>query len=90
MQPVDDIGIAIAAVYAKALLKLAGDAGAAAPMLEEFGGLTVYVNATPDFESFLTSQTVDAEARRATLEKAFRELMPTRRKMLSSIEPVDA
>ena len=72
MQPVDDIGIAIADVYAKALLKLAGDAGVAAPVLEELGGLIVYVNSTPEFESFLISQTLDGEARRAMLEKAMR------------------
>ncbi len=72
MLPVDDVGIAIADVYGKALLKLAGDAGAAAPMLEEFGGLVVYVNSNSDFEFFLTSVTVDTEARRATLEKAMR------------------
>lgn len=72
MLPVDDIGIAIADVYAKALLKLAGDAGAQSSILEELGGLVVYVNTNGDFESFLTRAAVDAEARRATIEKSMR------------------
>lgn len=72
MLPVDDIGIAIADVYAKTLLKLATGAGAAASMLEEFGGLVVYVNADEAFRSFLISTTVDSDRRRETLEKTMR------------------
>ncbi len=72
MMPVDDIGIAIADVYAKALLKLATAAGVQVSMFEEFGGLVVYVNANPEFERFLTSATVDSDRRRDSLEKILR------------------
>ncbi len=72
MHPVDDIGIAIADVYAKAVYKLASDAGTTAPTLEELSGLIAYVNSTPEFESFLVSVTVDSDRRRATIEKAMR------------------
>lgn len=72
MQPVDDIGIAIADVYAKALTKLAVDAGVEEAALEELADLVTYVNANAGFESFLTSVTVDSDARRKTLEKTLR------------------
>ena len=72
MQPVDDIGIAIADVYAKALTKLAVEAGVEEATLEELADLVAYVNANAAFESFLTSVTVDSDARRKTLEKTLR------------------
>ncbi len=72
MLPVDDIGIAIADVYAKALMKLAAGADGEEAALEELADLVTYVNANAGFESFLTSVTVDIGARRQTLEKALR------------------
>lgn len=72
MQPVDDIGIAIADVYGKALFALASAANAETSLLEELGELVGYVNGNADFEHYLTSATVDAEARRAGLEKTLR------------------
>ncbi len=72
MLPVDDVGIAIADVYAKALAKLAADSDAELAALEELSDLVDYVNGNAGFASFLTSVTVDADARRDTLEKALR------------------
>ena len=72
MLPVDDIGIAIANVYAKSLMKLAADADGEEAALEELADFVKYVNTNADFQSFLTSVTVDSDARRKTLEKALR------------------
>jgi F-type H+-transporting ATPase subunit delta len=73
MHAVDDIGMAIANVYAKSLFALAAEKGQETDMLEEFGGLIDYINGTPEFERFLTSATVDDDARRQTLDTALRD-----------------
>lgn len=72
MYPVDDVGVAISDVYAKALLKLAGDTGAPGALVTELEEFIDYVNSTPDFEEFLAGDRVDASTRRAVLEKTLR------------------
>lgn len=72
MLRVDDVGIAIADVYARALLELAASTGDQAFTLEELDNLVAYVNAHPEFEAFLTGVTVDADSRHASLEKMLR------------------
>ncbi|NOT02599.1 MAG: ATP synthase F1 subunit delta [Phycisphaerales bacterium] len=72
MQPVNEIGAAIAAVYAKALLGLAEGAGARDAVLEELDGLVVYAGRDVEFDRFLSSTVIDEEARRSSLEKMLR------------------
>ncbi len=75
MQAVNDVGIAIAETYARALMALAGDDVPLDDLLEEFDGFVAYINATPEFESFLVDATIDADARAASLEKTLRGRM---------------
>jgi F-type H+-transporting ATPase subunit delta len=72
MLPVDDIGIAIADVYAKSLYKLASADSTQTSMHEELCDLVKYVNETSAFEHFLTSATIDTDRRRESLERAMR------------------
>lgn len=73
MYPVDDVGVAISDVYAKALLKLAGDAGAPGALVSELEDFIGYVNSDAEFEEFLAGDRVDASTRRAVLDKTLRE-----------------
>lgn len=72
MLPVDEVGVAIAAVYAKALLELAGENGTRESVLEELDELVSYANRDPAFEQFLTSAVINTDTRRASLEKILR------------------
>lgn len=67
--------LAIALVYAEALLGLAEEAGQSEAMMEELDALRVALDRQPSFESFLTSPLVDAEERRLALERIFRGRM---------------
>ncbi len=55
MYPVDDVGVAISDVYAKALLKLAGDTGAPGALISELEDFIDFVNSDAHFEEFLAS-----------------------------------
>jgi len=72
MQPVDEVGVAIAAVYAKAIMALAGVDSSQELVLGELEGLVELANTNPDFEQFLTSSVIDSDARRDSLEKSLR------------------
>lgn len=72
MQPVDDVGIAIADTYAKALFELGSKAGLRDELAEELSSLVAYVNGHRDLETFVTSAAIDPGARRASIEKIFR------------------
>jgi len=72
MQPVDEVGIAIAAVYAKAIMELASMGASQELVLGELEGLVNLANTNPDFEQFLTSSVIDSDARRDSLEKSLR------------------
>jgi F-type H+-transporting ATPase subunit delta len=75
MQSVDEVGAAIADVYARALLEVAKERDSSSDTLAELGDFITYVNSTPAFERFLTAGTVDTESRRAVLEKTMRGRM---------------
>lgn len=68
----DNREIALATVYATALLALAKERSEEKDVGEELEQLSEALDTHPYFPSFLTSPTVDLERRRATLEKMFR------------------
>lgn len=70
----DDQEIALAGVYAAALLNLASERKEAGDVLEELAQVVAALDSKdhPYFDSFLTSPTVDSDRRRDTLEKMFR------------------
>lgn len=72
MLAVDEVGVAIAAVYAKALLELAGENDMQEATLQELDELVSYANRDAAFEQFLSSAVVDVDARRGSLEKMLR------------------
>ena len=59
-------------VYARALLKLAEEQGAAESVLEELDSLVEQADRDETFASFLTSPLVEADERRASLDRIFR------------------
>jgi F-type H+-transporting ATPase subunit delta len=69
MAKFDDKEMAIARVYAQAILELT-PADARDSLLEELDGLVAVVRAQPEFAGFLASPMVDQEARRSVIEKA--------------------
>lgn len=64
--------MAIAAVYAEALLDLAESRGEADALREELGELAVAVQRDPDFARFLESPLVETVERSDSLERMFR------------------
>jgi F-type H+-transporting ATPase subunit delta len=72
MAKVDDEQLALAGVYSRAMLELAVSSGEADTLLEELRELSVLAEENADFEAFLSSPTIDAEAREQSLEKLFR------------------
>ena len=72
MAGVTDEQLAVARVYSTAMLELAQDKGEADSLREELLDLLAYLDRSPEFDSFLSSPTVDVAARRASIEKVFR------------------
>jgi len=72
MAKFDDQEIALAKVYATAALALAVEQNLADTLREELADLADYVCKTPDFAGYLSSPTVDENARKAAIEKLFR------------------
>jgi len=72
MPTVDDTVIAVADVYASALLNLTEAAGTSAAVRDELAELAAYIAKDQAFRNFLESPAVDSEARKKTLEKLFR------------------
>ncbi len=72
MPSLNDKILAVARVYSEALLSLAGQRGEEESLLEELRELAALVDQDPEIHSFLTSPLVDAEPRKASLEKIFR------------------
>lgn len=73
MARLDEMELAVAGVYARALLALASDRAEADQIEGELTDLAGLLAANPGFESYLASPLVDDEGRTATLEKALRE-----------------
>lgn len=72
MAKVDDRQVAIARLYAQAMLEVAEERGEADGLLEELEGLGAYVEESPAFLEFLQSPLVDTGDRSASLEQVFR------------------
>jgi len=69
---IDERAIAVAGVYARSLLVLAGESGAEAAIGEELDGLAALGDSKPAFARFLADPLVEAETRGAGLEKMLR------------------
>lgn len=66
---------AVADVYAEALLRAADERGETEEVAAQFADLIAYMDANPDFDTFLTAASVDDDPRRASLQKLFRGKM---------------
>jgi F-type H+-transporting ATPase subunit delta len=71
----DQDELMLADVYAKALLEAAQEKGAVDEVAAALADLVAYMDRDPDFELFLTADSVDDDPRRASLEKLFRGRM---------------
>lgn len=70
---IDAQTLAVAAVYAHAMLELAAEQGLSESVEAELGALVKeLLDDNPSIDRFFTSPLVDAEARQAALEKSFR------------------
>jgi F-type H+-transporting ATPase subunit delta len=72
MAKIDGQQMAVARVYAGAMLRLAQSRGEAEQLENELLELAGRVETNPEFARFLSSPLVDAKARRAAIEKLFR------------------
>lgn len=72
MARLDEQQLAVAGVYARALLALAVERDEADEVEGELAELARFLAAHPEIESYLTSPLVDEEGRTVALEKAFR------------------
>jgi F-type H+-transporting ATPase subunit delta len=72
MASFDDRQMAVARVYARALLEVAGGAGEEDVVREELEGLEALWRADPAFRDFLVNPAVDADDRRRSLDTMFR------------------
>jgi F-type H+-transporting ATPase subunit delta len=68
----DDKAMAVAEVYADAMLELAHEAGVADDLRGELDGLASLYATDPGFRDFLTNPAIDADERKASLERMFR------------------
>jgi F-type H+-transporting ATPase subunit delta len=67
--------MALAGVYAESLLMTSDEQRQTDEVAAELADLVAYMDREPDFDRFLTAESVDADARRASLEKLFRGKM---------------
>lgn len=67
--------LAVADLYAQAVLEAAGEPVQQQEIALQLGDLVAYVGRDRNFALFLTADTVDPEARRASLERLFRGRM---------------
>ncbi len=75
MSDTDSVTMAIADLYAEALLEAAREKEQERSVLADYEELVSYMEREPDFEAFLTSALVDDDPRRASLERLFRGRM---------------
>lgn len=68
---VDEQEVAVADVYAAALLELAERRGEGDEVLEELGAISSLLKEQPEFADYLSSPMVDVEARRGAIDKTF-------------------
>jgi F-type H+-transporting ATPase subunit delta len=72
MAKYSDDELAVAMIYAQAIYDLAAEKSQVDALRDELNGVARLVESRTDFANFLTSPTVDDEAKRKTLEKLFR------------------
>jgi F-type H+-transporting ATPase subunit delta len=72
-QRVDDRQLALARVYAEALLELAEEQGVGDEVLEELDGLVSLQERDQDLMTFFSSPLVTEAERRSTIDKSFRD-----------------
>ena len=70
-----DPSMALADVYAEAMLSTALEQGGDEALAAEFADFVEYLDRDAEFERFLTADSVDDDPRRASLEKLFRGRM---------------
>ena len=75
MPEYDEESLALASVYADALLEVAGERGQVERVAEELGDLVAYMDRDRSFDAFLRSTAVDDDPRRESLERLFRGRM---------------
>jgi F-type H+-transporting ATPase subunit delta len=75
MPEYDEESLALASVYADALLEAAGERGEAEQVADELGDLVAYMDRDMSFDAFLRSAAVDDDPRRESLERLFRGRM---------------
>ncbi len=75
MANVQDKQLAIARVYARSVLELAGSEEARGDVVGEFQALVTHAAENADFQHFISSPLVDPVARSGSLEKLFRGQM---------------
>ena len=71
----DDQAMALVDVYVEFLVLAAGERGQDEVVAEEFAYLIRYMDEHPEFDEFLTADSVDDDLRREALEKLFRGRM---------------
>jgi F-type H+-transporting ATPase subunit delta len=67
-----DDELAVAMIYARAMYELAAEKSQVDALREELNAVAGLIEGRTDFAAFLTSPTVEDEAKRKTLEKLFR------------------
>ncbi len=72
MANVSDKEFAVAQVYGQAMFTLAEEKGEGDALLEELRDLAGYLDDHAEFDTFLSSPTIDTDARAASIEKVFR------------------
>jgi len=72
MAGISDQELALAKVYSAAIIELAAKAGDTQTIGAELADLAAYLDRDVAFDDFLSSPTVDPDARKAVIEKLFR------------------
>jgi len=72
MAGISDKELALAKVYGASIIELAAPSGDTQTVGEELADLAAYLDRDPAFDKFLSSPTVDPDARKAVVEKLFR------------------
>jgi F-type H+-transporting ATPase subunit delta len=72
MAGISDKELALAKVYSSAMIELAARTGDTQVLGQELADLAAYLDRDEAFDRFLSSPTVDTDARKAAIEKLFR------------------
>jgi F-type H+-transporting ATPase subunit delta len=75
MEGVDESTLPVAGVYAEALYELARERDLEQTVAAQLAELCDYLDADPEFETFITSAAIDQDRRERSLEKMFRGRM---------------